>query len=58
MMIRVFEGEREQTKFNHFLGKFKLVGIPQARKGVIQVEVIFELDANSSLTITAVDKRK
>jgi endoplasmic reticulum chaperone BiP len=56
MKIKVFEGDREQSKFNHLLGEFKLVGILPAPKGVPQVEVTFELDANSILTIRASDK--
>ncbi|KAF9036256.1 heat shock protein 70 [Panaeolus papilionaceus] len=54
--IKVFEGERGQTKFNHLLGQFDLTGIPPAPKGVPQVEVTFSVDANSILTITAKDK--
>ncbi|KAF8198005.1 heat shock protein 70 family [Pholiota molesta] len=54
--IKVFEGERGQTKFNHLLGEFDLGGIPPAPKGVPQIEVTFELDANSIMTIRALDK--
>ncbi|KAF8160928.1 heat shock protein 70 [Crassisporium funariophilum] len=54
--IKVFEGERGQTKFNHLLGEFDLPGIPPAPKGVPQIEVTFELDANSIMTIRALDK--
>ncbi|KAF4620767.1 hypothetical protein D9613_000536 [Agrocybe pediades] len=54
--IRVFEGERGQTKYNHLLGEFDLTGIPPAPKGVPQIEVTFELDQNSIMTISAVDK--
>ncbi|KDR75329.1 hypothetical protein GALMADRAFT_70123 [Galerina marginata CBS 339.88] len=54
--IKVFEGERGQTKFNHLLGEFELTGIPPAAKGVPQIEVTFELDANSIMTIRAQDK--
>ncbi|KAF8971031.1 heat shock protein 70 [Flammula alnicola] len=54
--IKVFEGERGQTKFNHLLGEFDLGGIPPAAKGVPQIEVTFELDANSIMTIRAQDK--
>ncbi|KAH6914199.1 heat shock protein [Coprinopsis sp. MPI-PUGE-AT-0042] len=56
VMIKVFEGERSQTKHNHLLGQFELKGIPPAPKGVPQIEVTFELDANSILTINALDK--
>jgi heat shock protein 5 len=54
--IKVFEGERGQTKFNNLLGEFDLTGIPPAPKGVPQIEVTFELDANSIMTISAKDK--
>ena len=54
--ISVFEGERALTKDNHNLGKFDLNGIPPAPKGVPQVEVTFEIDENSILTVSANDK--
>jgi heat shock protein 5 len=54
--IKVYEGERGQTKFNHLLGEFDLGGIPPAPKGVPQIEVTFEVDANSIMTIKALDK--
>lgn len=54
--IKVFEGERGQTRFNHLLGEFDLRGLPPAPKGVPQIEVTFELDANSIMTIKAMDK--
>jgi heat shock protein 5 len=54
--IKVYEGERGQTKFNNLLGEFDLTGIPPAPKGVPQIEVTFELDANSIMTISAKDK--
>merc|ERR1719181_1635264 len=54
--ISVFEGERALTKDNHNLGKFDLSGIPPAPKGVPQIEVTFEIDENSLLTVSAVDK--
>merc|ERR1739844_434139 len=44
--IQVFEGERPMTKDNHILGKFDLTGIPPAPRGVPQIEVTFEIDAN------------
>ena len=56
VMIKVFEGDGEQTKSNHLLDEFKLVGILPAPKGIPQIEVTFELDANSILTIRALDK--
>jgi len=54
--ISVFEGERALTKDNHNLGKFDLNGIPPAAKGVPQIEVTFEIDENSILTVSANDK--
>jgi heat shock protein 5 len=54
--ISVFEGERALTKDNHNLGKFDLSGIPPAPKGVPQIEVTFEIDENSILTVSANDK--
>jgi len=54
--INVFEGERALTKDNHNLGKFDLNGIPPAPKGVPQIEVTFEIDENSILTVNAQDK--
>ena len=54
--ISVFEGERALTKDNHNLGKFDLGGIPPAPKGVPQIEVTFEIDENSLLTVSANDK--
>ena len=54
--ISVFEGERTMVKDNHQLGKFDLTGIPPAARGVPQVEVTFEIDENSILTVTGVEK--
>jgi len=54
--IEIFEGERPLTKHNHNLGKFDLTGIAPAKKGVPQIEVTFEIDENSILTVTAHDK--
>jgi heat shock protein 5 len=54
--IAVFEGERALTKDNHNLGKFDLNGIPPAPKGVPQIEVTFEVDENSIMTVSASDK--
>lgn len=50
------EGERAMTKDNNLLGKFDLTGIPPAPRGVPQIEVSFELDANGILKVTAGDK--
>merc|ERR1711968_169854 len=49
VLIQVFEGERSMTKDNHLLGKFELTGIPPAPRGVPQIEVTFEIDANGIL---------
>merc|ERR1719150_1172061 len=54
--IQVFEGERAMTRDNHFLGKFDLTGIPPAPRGVPQIEVTFDIDANGILNVSAIDK--
>lgn len=54
--IQVYEGERKFTKDNHKLGQFELTGIPPAPRGVPQIEVEFNVDANGILDITAKDK--
>jgi len=54
--IQIFEGERPMTKDNHLLGKFDLTGIPPAARGVPQIEVTFEIDANGILQVSATDK--
>ncbi|KAI0799842.1 heat shock protein 70 family [Irpex lacteus] len=56
VLIQVFEGERSLTKDNNLLGKFELTGIPPAPRGVPQIEVIFEIDANGVLNVKAADK--
>merc|ERR1712091_706323 len=56
VLIQVFEGERSMTKDNHILGKFELTGIPPAPRGVPQIEVTFEIDANGILQVSAEDK--
>ena len=56
VLIQVFEGERAMTKDNHQLGKFELSGIPPAPRGVPQIEVTFEIDANGILQVSAEDK--
>ena len=54
--IQVYEGERAMTKDNHSLGKFDLTGIPPAPRGVPQIEVTFDIDANGILNVSAADK--
>ncbi|KAI6246787.1 Endoplasmic reticulum chaperone BiP [Erysiphe necator] len=56
VLIQVYEGERTLTKDNNQLGKFELTGIPPAPRGVPQIEVSFELDANGILKVSASDK--
>ena len=56
MTISVYEGERPLVKDNHELGKFDLTGIPKAAKGVPQIEVSFEIDANGILQVHAEEK--
>jgi molecular chaperone DnaK len=54
--IRVFQGEREMAADNKMLGQFDLVGLPPAPRGVPQVEVTFDIDANGIVNVTAKDK--
>ncbi|KAI0899131.1 78 KDA glucose-regulated protein-like protein precursor [Annulohypoxylon nitens] len=56
VLIQVYEGERSMTKDNNLLGKFELTNIPPAPRGVPQIEVSFELDANGILKVSAHDK--
>ena len=56
VLIQVFEGERAMTKDNNLLGKFHLDGIPPAPRGVPQVDVVFDIDANGIFSVSAVDK--
>ena len=56
VLIQVFEGERSLTKDNHLLGKFDLGGIPPAPRGVPQIEVSFDFDANGILSVSACEK--
>ena len=56
VLIQVYEGERKLTKDNHLLGKFNLDGIPPMPRGQPQIEVTFDIDANSILNVTAVEK--
>ncbi|GFQ80382.1 heat shock protein 70 B2 [Trichonephila clavata] len=54
--IKVYEGERAMTKDNHLLGKFLLSGIPPVPRGIPQIEVTFNLDANGILNVSATDQ--
>ncbi|EGW07858.1 Heat shock cognate 71 kDa protein [Cricetulus griseus] len=56
VLIQVYEGERAMTKDNNLLGKFELTGIPPAPRGVPQIDVTFDIDANGILNVSAVDK--
>ncbi|GLC39971.1 Heat shock 70 kDa protein A [Pleodorina starrii] len=56
VLIQVYEGERARTKDNNLLGKFELTGIPPAPRGVPQINVIFDIDANGILNVSAEDK--
>ncbi|GAA5959584.1 hypothetical protein JCM8115_003761 [Rhodotorula mucilaginosa] len=56
VLIQVYEGERARTKDNNLLGKFELSGIPPAPRGVPQIEVVFDIDANGILNVSASDK--
>ena len=56
VLIQVYEGERTRTKDNNLLGKFELVGIPPAPRGVPQIEVTFDIDANGILNVVAQEK--
>ncbi|XP_057500805.1 heat shock 70 kDa protein-like [Actinidia eriantha] len=56
VLIQVYEGERARTKDNNLLGKFELIGIPPAPRGVPQINVTFDIDANGILNVMAEDK--
>jgi heat shock protein 1/8 len=56
VLIQVFEGERSRTRDNNLLGKFELSGIPPAPRGVPQITVCFDIDANGILNVSAEDK--
>lgn len=56
VLIQVYEGERAMTKDNNLLGKFELTAIPPAPRGVPQIEVTFDIDANGILNVSAADK--
>lgn len=56
VLIQVYEGERKFTRDNNMLGKFELSGIPPAPRGVPQIEVTFDIDANGILNVSAAEK--
>jgi heat shock protein 5 len=56
VLIQVFEGERSLTKDNNLLSKFELSSIPPAPRGVPQIKVTFEIDANGIMKVGAADK--
>ncbi|XP_062952360.1 heat shock 70 kDa protein 1-like [Cynocephalus volans] len=56
VLIQVYEGERAMTRDNNLLGRFDLSGIPPAPRGIPQIEVTFDIDANGILNVTAMDK--
>merc|ERR1711920_50616 len=56
VLIQVFEGERSMTKDNNLLGKFHLDGIPPMPRGVPQIEVTYDIDANGIINVSAVEK--
>lgn len=56
VLIQVYEGERARTRDNNLLGKFELTGLPPAPRGVPQINVTFDVDANGILNVSAEDK--
>jgi heat shock protein 5 len=56
VLIQVYEGERTMSGDNHLLGKFELTGLPPAPRGIPQIDVTFQVDANGLLQVQAVDK--
>ena len=56
VLIQVYEGDQATTKDNNIMGKFELSGIPPAPRGIPQIEVTFDIDRNSILNVSAVDK--
>ncbi|TVY81634.1 Heat shock 70 kDa protein [Lachnellula suecica] len=56
VLIQIFEGERQRTKDNNLMGKFELTGIPPAPRGVPQIEVTFDIDANGIMNVSALEK--
>jgi molecular chaperone DnaK len=55
--VKVFQGERPQTKHNHYLGEFKLENIPQMRRSIPKIDVVFEVDADGIVTVKAFDEQ-
>lgn len=55
VLIQIYEGERAMTKDNNMLGKFRLAGIPPARRGDPKIEVTFDLDANGIMNVGAAE---
>ena len=55
--VKVFQGERPQTKHNHCLGEFKLEDIPPMRRSVPKIDVVFEVDADGIVTVKAIDEQ-
>lgn len=56
VLIQVYEGERPMTKDNNIMGKFSLDGIPPAARGVPQIEVVFDIDENGIMNVSALCK--
>jgi molecular chaperone DnaK (HSP70) len=56
MLFEIYEGEQAMTKDNKFLGSLELKDISSAPRGVLQIEVSFDIDANGTLNVTAVEK--
>ena len=56
LLIQIFEGERQLTKDNRFMGKFTLEGIPPMPRGQAKIEITFDIDCSSNLNVTAVEK--
>merc|ERR1712187_465791 len=56
VLIQVYEGERSRTKDCNLLGKFELSGIPPAPRGVPQINIVYDIDANGILNVSAEDK--
>ena len=55
--VKVFQGERPQTKHNHYLGEFKLDNIPPMRRATPKIDVVFDVDADGIVTVKAIDEQ-